>query len=273
MNPQQPRSIPLPERRIRVGCCGFAGAQAACFRDFQVVEIQQTFYEPPAVGTAVRWRERAPPDFGFTLKAWQLITHEATSPTYRRLRHPLTPRAAGQVGAFRPTPEVWSAWGRTWEIAQTLGAAVVVFQCPASFVPTPEHVENLRRFFRRVRAEIRHHAGLLPRLAWEPRGAWPDALIRTLCEELDLIHVVDPWVRETVTCGPFYFRLHGVGGYGHQYSDEELLWLRDRVRRSPTGWCLFNNVTMRQDALRFLQLLRAEQPSTVAAPNQAAGDR
>lgn len=257
-----------------MGCCGFAGAQTACFRDFRVVEIQQTFYDPPAVGTAARWRERAPPDFEFTLKAWQLITHEATSPTYRRLRHPLQPGAAEHVGAFRPTPEVWSAWERTREIAQVLRTAVVVFQCPASFTPTPEHEEDLRRFFQRVRAETRHHAGPLPRLGWEPRGAWPDALIRALCEELDLIHVVDPWIREAVTRGPFYFRLHGIGGYGHRYSDEELLWLRERVRRAGAeGWCLFNNVTMRQDALRFLKLLQAEGSNGAASRARVPEDR
>jgi uncharacterized protein YecE (DUF72 family) len=258
---------------VRVGCCGFAGAQAACFRDFRVVEIQQTFYDPPSPGTAARWRERAPPDFEFTLKAWQLITHEASSPTYRRLRHPLPTGAGAQVGAFRPTPEVWTAWQRTWEIAEALRARVVVFQCPASFAPTPQHVENLRRFFRRVRAETGRDAGPLPRLAWEPQGVWPDGLVRTLCEELDLIHVVDPWVRDPVTGGPFYFRLHGIGGYGHRYSDEELLWLRERVWRTNTeGWCLFNNVTMRQDALRFLELLQGKE-SGAAIPHRVLRDR
>jgi uncharacterized protein YecE (DUF72 family) len=63
---------------VKVGCCGFAGSQGRCFRDFRLVEVQQTFYEPPRVTTAERWRAKAPADFEFTLKAWQLITHEAT---------------------------------------------------------------------------------------------------------------------------------------------------------------------------------------------------
>ncbi|GAB6182837.1 hypothetical protein [Thermodesulfovibrio hydrogeniphilus] len=28
--------------------------------------------------------------------------------------------------------------------------------------------------------------------AWEPRGKWNDNLIKSLCEELELIHTVDP---------------------------------------------------------------------------------
>ncbi|MHC1610664.1 MAG: DUF72 domain-containing protein [Candidatus Methanospirareceae archaeon] len=35
---------------------------------------------------AERWRLRAPKEFEFTVKAWQLITHEPTSPTYRKAR-------------------------------------------------------------------------------------------------------------------------------------------------------------------------------------------
>jgi uncharacterized protein YecE (DUF72 family) len=253
---------------VRVGCCGFAGAQAAYFRDFPVVEVQQTFYDPPAPETAARWRERAPPDFEFTLKAWQLITHPPGSPTYRRLRQPLPVEWRDQVGAFRPSNAVWAAWERTREITRLLRARVVVFQCPASFAPTPEHLENLRRFVRRVRADLEMRHEPAPRLAWEPRGAWPDAVIEALCRELDLVHVVDPWVRPPVTPDPFYFRLHGLGGYGHRYTDAELRWLRARVGDFPAGgWCLFNNVTMREDAARFLELLRGGR----AAPRAAAG--
>jgi uncharacterized protein YecE (DUF72 family) len=96
-------------KAVQVGCCGFAGAQTAYFRDFGLIEVQQTFYEPPRVNTAERWRANAPTGFDFTLKAWQLITHEATSPTYRRLRTPLSQSAAAHVRSFKPTDEVWNA--------------------------------------------------------------------------------------------------------------------------------------------------------------------
>ena len=45
------------------------------FETFPLVEVQQTFYEPPAPRTLLRWREQAPDSFEFTMKAWQLITH------------------------------------------------------------------------------------------------------------------------------------------------------------------------------------------------------
>jgi uncharacterized protein YecE (DUF72 family) len=67
-----------------IGCCGWAGAQARYFSQFPVIEIQSTFYDPPASKVAAKWRALAPPGFVFCIKAWQLITHASTSPTYPR---------------------------------------------------------------------------------------------------------------------------------------------------------------------------------------------
>ena len=75
---------------IRIGCCGFPQALSGYAKAFSVVEVQQTFYQPPMLKTLERWRAQVAPDFEFTVKAWQLITHESTSPTYRRLREKLT---------------------------------------------------------------------------------------------------------------------------------------------------------------------------------------
>ncbi len=40
------------ERLINVGCCGFAASQKKYFELFDVVEIQQTFYQIPEIKTA-----------------------------------------------------------------------------------------------------------------------------------------------------------------------------------------------------------------------------
>ncbi|MHC4573974.1 MAG: DUF72 domain-containing protein [Planctomycetota bacterium] len=102
----------------KVGCCGFPVARPKYFEKFSLVEIQQTFYQPPQPDTAKRWRDQAPADFEFTLKAWQLVTHEPSSPTYRRLKIPLSETQKKQLGAFRWTDAVRRAWQKTLEIAQ-----------------------------------------------------------------------------------------------------------------------------------------------------------
>jgi len=234
---------------VRIGLCGWTVAQPAYVQRYRVVEVQHTFYEPPADALLARWRRQVPVGFEFTLKAWQLVTHASSSPTYRRMKVRLTEEDRGEVGAFRSTPPVLRAWTRTLECAQVLRATAVLLQCPASFRPTTENVGRMRAFL----AEVQRPAG---RLLWEPRGTWPTALLQELCAELDLVHVVDPMQIETVTPEQTYYRLHGTTGSRHVHTDEELLRLRDMVDGRDEPYVLFNNIPRAQDAGRFLDLLR-----------------
>jgi uncharacterized protein YecE (DUF72 family) len=212
--------------------------------------LQSTFYQPPALDLAENWRRDVPQDFRFCLKAWQLITHPASSPTYRKLKMPLPERSRSAVGEFQPTEEVGRAWEVTLGIASALRAAVILFQCPRSFRPTEQLVRNLEAFMRGV--------GTCPHLlAWEPRGDWPKDLVRDLCTRLNLTHCVDPFVGTPVTGGVRYFRLHGRGGYRYQYNDAELHELRATVMTdgSHDAYVMFNNFWMKDDAARFLALI------------------
>ncbi len=229
--------------QIYIGCCGFPVKRSTYYAYLSVVEIQQTFYSPPKVETARRWRDEAPPDFHFAIKAWQLITHPASSPTYRRLRRPL-PGPRETYGFFRPTDEVWAAWETTRDVARALEARWIIFQCPARFRPTDENIANLRTFFSRIERE--HW-----KIGWEPRGDWPEDLVRALCEELDLLHVVDPFKNRTVTAGVAYFRLHGRTGYRYRFTDEDLHQLAEWCDDFASVWVMFNNVSMWDDARRF----------------------
>ncbi len=68
---------------INVGLCGFTMSALRYPSYFRVVEVQQTFYQPPTANVITRWRTQMPASFEFTVKAWMLITHLAKSPTYR----------------------------------------------------------------------------------------------------------------------------------------------------------------------------------------------
>lgn len=240
-----------PRRIVKVGCCGFRLSRAEYFARFPVVEVQQTFYQPPRIETLRGWREEAPEEFEFTVKAWMLVTHEARSPVYRRLKKELTDEEREEVGSFRPTRAVREAWEATRASAEALGARRVLFQCPASFKPTPENVGNLRAFFTSIgRGQFT--------FVWEPRGGWPRELIAELCAELDLAHVVDPLVERTVTPRRCYFRLHVRRGGRKSYEDAELTELYSMLPRGETSYVLFNNVRMAEDAGRFRRLMREE---------------
>ncbi len=228
------------------GCCGFPVKKDLYYRHLHAVEVQRTFYNLPRLSTVERWRSEAPPPFRFSMKAWQLITHPATSPTYRRLRTPLT-GSKEAYGFFRPTEEVWKAWEATRAVADRLDVDWIIFQCPASFRPTEENVANLRTFFSRIQRGKW-------RVGWEPRGPWPDDLVREVCTELDLVHVVDPFQRPPVTPDVAYFRLHGRGGYRYTYSEEELAALCAQAREFEEAWVFFNNVAMWENARTFQTL-------------------
>jgi len=234
---------------VRVGLCGWTVSQSSYVRRFPVVEVQHTFYEPPEDAVLLRWRSQVPRDFEFTIKAWQVVTHESGSPTYRRMKRTLPESARGQVGAFRTTPPVLQAWQRTLQCARVLRAGAVLLQCPRSFRPTAQNVERLRSFV----SQVERPSG---RLLWEPRGEWSTPLLTELCAELDLVHVVDPMQTETVTPEQTYYRLHGTTGSRHVHSDDELLRLRDLVQGRPTPYVMFNNLPRTGDAERFQSLLR-----------------
>lgn len=244
-------SGPAPAQ-VRVGTCGFAEAQTRLFQEFDIVEVQQTFYQPPQINTVTRWRANAPQGFVFTLKAWQLLTHEPTSPTYRRLTENLGHARLARAGSFKWNDVTRMAWARTQEIAEALAAEAVVFQTPRSFQPSPENLRRLYRFFEQIDRKRR-------RMAFEPRGeAWDDALLRKLMADLDPIHVVDPFLRKPVGRGLRYFRLHGRPAYRYRYryTDADLLQLESALNKAWPNWVLFNNDAMADDARRFIGRIR-----------------
>ena len=232
---------------VRIGLCGFSMAFEDYVREYRLVEVQQTFYEPPREGTMRRWRALAPTDFEFTIKAWQLVTHDGSSPTYRRLRSPLSDTDRAAAGGFRASPIVLRAWERTLECAAILRATAILLQCPASFRPTEDNIDRLRAFF----GTVQRPSGL--RMLWEPRGPWPADVVATLCRDLDLVHVVDPFVSTTVTPEQTYLRLHGITGARHVYTDVELDQLAGMLHEAPDqpAYVLFNNLPRVQDARRF----------------------
>jgi uncharacterized protein YecE (DUF72 family) len=236
---------------IKLGLCGFTVGAAQYYKRFKVLEVQQTFYDPPADETLHRWREAAPPDFEFTLKAWQVITHLGTSRTYRRLRSPFSDEARSEAGAFRMNATTLNAYRRSLEACAILRGTALLFQCPPSFRPTNENLANMRRFF----GTVERPTGV--RFLWEPRGKWPDETIAEICRDCDLIHAVDPFVRASVTPAFTYWRLHGNGSHYAVYTDLELDQMIEWLPDAKNVYVMFNNIPRVKDSARFRE--RAEE--------------
>ena len=235
---------------FKLGMCGFTIGAKAYYKQFRVVEVQQTFYDPPPIETLARWRGEAPPDFEFTMKAWQVITHLGTSRTYRRLRSPFDERARAEAGGFRLTDTVLRAWETTLRCSATLRATAILFQCPPSFRATEANIAAMQRFI----AAIGRPDGV--RFLWEPRGPWPDDVVLSLCRELGLIHAVDPFIRPSLTPELLYWRLHGNKSHYARYTDEELRQINEWLPSDPAGdaYVMFNNVPRVKDIKRYREL-------------------
>jgi uncharacterized protein YecE (DUF72 family) len=235
--------------KVKIGTCGFRSNKQEYAGLLSCVEIQHTFYQPPQIKTLERWRAEVPVDFEFAVKAWQLITHEAKSPTYKRLKKNLSETERAEAGYFKPTEIVKEAWETTLACAKALKAKTILFQCPASFKATRENISNLEKFFTSIkRGKIN--------FVWEPRGAWDDATVKGICKNLNLWHVVDPFDKATVTPENCYYRLHGRTGWRYKYEESELEELAVMIPKRKPAYVFFNNIEMTEDALMFQEILK-----------------
>jgi uncharacterized protein YecE (DUF72 family) len=222
---------------IKVGCCDFSTSMKRYFENLKLVELNRTFYQYPREATVHGWREKAPKNFEFTVKAHQDISH---------------------TGRLKTEKDSFEAFERMKQICKILGSRILLIQTPGSF--KPDKLVDAERFFREV-----DRGGLV--LVWETRGpSWEshDAykkLTRVL-RELEVGHVSDPFKLMPAYTGEIaYFRLHGLGEnmYYYQYSDLELRRLKELVSTYDAEgrivYILFNNLSMFEDAVRFMKYL------------------
>jgi len=256
---------------IKIGTCGYGyykpsnnwkehykNKLQAFSHDFNLVELNKTFYNLPMVKTVKRWRKEVKHDFEFTLKAWQAITHPTKSPTWKN-KEKLSDAQLNQFGYFNPKEEVFNAWENILKRVEGLQAKVVVFQTPKSFDYSTDHKENMYTFFEKIRRKDMH-------LAWEPRGNWNEhrSEIKTICDDLNLIHVVDIMRRAPVsTQSTSYIRLHGLNeneyDYNYEYSHQEIKKLAHKLKELEETfdeiYCLFNNFEMFKNAHQLRKII------------------
>jgi uncharacterized protein YecE (DUF72 family) len=149
-----PDSADTPEKRL-----------AYYAERFPLVEVDATYYSPPAEQTAALWAQRTPPGFTFNVKAFSLLTGHPTkvSAIYKDLR-PQTEKKSVYPQDLEP-----AAYEQVWERflsalqplvdAGKLGA--LLFQFPPWFTIRRSNKQYLLEVQRRVRPlravyEFRH---------------------------------------------------------------------------------------------------------------------
>ncbi|MEM3437475.1 MAG: DUF72 domain-containing protein [Nitrososphaerales archaeon] len=243
---------------IITGCCGNAGLSLKCYSEnFKAIEIQSTFYKLPSVKTVENWRQQVKRDFIFNVKAFQGITHPISSPTWRKAGSQKPIEKVENYGHLKPNDQNFKCWTNTVKICKALNARVCIIQLPPSFVCNEENAKNIVEFFKNVERpftiaiEVRHRS-------------WYDhkEMLKQSLKKIEAIHIVDPLTRSPFLKGEIgYYRLHGLSkklDYRYQYRDEDLLKLLREIKRigCQESFVMFNNLSMREDAIRFKGLVK-----------------
>ena len=243
---------------------------------FDSVEINSTFYRPPAPGIAEAWAKRSPADFEFAVKVWQKFTHpmklgEETGEKGRNWEAP----TQADVELFKRGVGPLSDCGK-------LG--VLLFQYPPGFHYSEENAEKLgwtldvfKDYPKAV--ELRHRS-------WSDKGAETKRLLGQCGATWAVID--EPKFASSVVQGfepmgnIFYLRLHGRNRekwwshkeawerYDYFYGPEEIRSLAGGVgeaaEKSPRAkiYVLFNNHA-RGQAVADAVMLKRELGQEVAA--------
>ena len=252
--------------RTIVGTCGFPSRKELIFENLDAVEIQETFYNPIGERRIETLLSLKPKGFTYTVKAWQVITHEFSSPTWKRLRK----RPEGTIenyGSLKPTKENFSALQVSIDIASRLNAPVLVLQTPPG-MRCENRWNEIGEFFRRAISMAKNN-GII--IAWEPRGECKKhRKSMEIASMLELVLVNDigreePIVNKVGEKLVIYSRLHGIGGkevnYKYKYKLEDLEDMARKLTRVryDIAYVLFNNIYMVEDAIRFKDIIRGQQ--------------
>ena len=203
-------------------------------RFFDVVEINSSFYRPPAPAMAEAWVAKTPDDFEFAVKLWQKFTH---------------PRKIGGDGAkteWEPVTKDDLDLFKTGllPLAQSGKLGALLLQYPAGFYCTPENMEKLGETLRSFAeypkvVEVRHKS-------WSDRIEETKALLQEHNASLALID--EPKFASSIrqrfeaVGDMLYFRAHGRNAqswwqhqegwerYDYLYSWQEIKRLGEKLK-------------------------------------------
>ncbi|MHC4599525.1 MAG: DUF72 domain-containing protein [Planctomycetota bacterium] len=232
---------------------------------FDVVEVNSSFYRPPAVRTVESWVRRTAEaeGFTFTLKLHRRFTHDRE-----------TPWSEQEADAFRQGADVLAAEGK-------LGA--VLLQFPWSFRNREEN--------RRWLSELSHTFSTYPLVAELRHRSWMTKPALDFVKKLGLgfCNIDQPGGRDAVeptalaTAETGYVRFHGRNAeawfkkgagrderYNYLYSEEELAPWVPRIRgvaeRAEKTFVIGNNHFKGQAPANILQLKRWLKGERIDAP-------
>jgi uncharacterized protein YecE (DUF72 family) len=274
-----PKGVSTAEQRLRY----YAS-------NFDVVEVDSSYYAIPAEKTVVQWAERTPRDFIFHIKAYALLTGHSADlraiPPEVRDMLPAESLKKDRV-ALKEKGPLEAAFRLFREalrpLAETGKAGIVVFQYPPFFAYRTQNLDyillcrELMKGFG-IGVEFRHGSWLTPGTGGSVFSFLRENGITYIAADEPQYGNLStaPFVPE-VTTEIAYFRLHGRnrenwfkrGGetslrYDYLYSDEELREfitpVGEAAKKAKETYVMFNNCHLgysMKNALRLREMMKA----------------
>jgi uncharacterized protein YecE (DUF72 family) len=248
-----PQTADTPEKRL-----------AHYAKRFPLVEVDATYYSPPAQRTAELWVQRTPVDFTFNIKAFSLLTGHPTkvSALYKDLR-PATDKPNVYPGDLPPQAyeEVWTRFLSALDPLVEAGKlGVLLFQFPPWFTIRRSNKQYLLEVQRRCRplrvaVELRHASWFADGNQDETLGFLREHELPYVCVDMPQGHrsSIPPVVAATADLAVVRFHGHSRKWtsrdihekFGYRYSDRELAdWapkLRELADSTGETHVLLNN--------------------------------
>jgi uncharacterized protein YecE (DUF72 family) len=233
-----PQTADTPEKRL-----------AHYAKQFRLVEVDATYYAPPAERTAELWVQRTPVDFTFNIKAFSLLTGHPTkvSALYQDLR-PEVDKKNIYPGDLHPRAyeEVWTRFlSALTPLAQAGKLGAVLFQFPPWFTirrTNKEYLLEVQKRCQPLRAafELRHASWFEGANADETLDFLRQHRLPYVCVDMPQGHrsSVPPVLAATADLAVVRFHGHSDKWtskdihekFGYHYSDRELKDWAPRLR-------------------------------------------
>ncbi|MBI3856618.1 MAG: DUF72 domain-containing protein, partial [Planctomycetes bacterium] len=226
---------------------------------FPCIEVNSSFYRPPAAKMTEAWARRTPESFVFTVKAWERFTHDRetfTEADARLFQEGLAPLlASGKLGAL-------------------------LLQFPWFFKDDPTARDRIRRAADALR-------GWAPLVIELRHKSWLEALDFLRGQELNFCNIDQPKSSTAITgtrlvTGPVgYVRLHGRNAkawfrkgatveekYDYLYSREELRLWEEAIREMEAEklFLILNNHFQGKAIANAFMLMKALGKEAVPPP-------
>ncbi|MFC4147776.1 DUF72 domain-containing protein [Micromonospora mangrovi] len=248
-----PQSADTPEKRL-----------AYYARQFPLVEVDATYYSPPAERTAKLWVDRTPPGFTFNIKAFSLLTGHPTrvGALYKDLR-PDTGKKNLYPDDLPPQAyeEVWTRFLSALDpLVEADRLGVLLFQFPPWFTIKRDNKQYLLEVARRCAPlrpafEFRHASWFDGDNRDETLGFLREHDLAYVCVDMPQGHrsSVPPVLAATAELAVVRFHGHSDKWtskdihekFGYDYSDRELRdWapkLRELAGQAAQTHVLMNN--------------------------------